>query len=325
MTRDCPATFLDADSLDAGDLDWSTLHAVLPQLECHARTAPDQVAERIRGRKVVITNKVVLDAALLDGADRLSLVCVAATGTNNVDIEAARKRGITVCNIRDYATPSVVQHTLALILALRTRLPAWQDRVRNGEWSRSSHFCLLDPGIEELHGQTLGIIGHGTLGQAVARAAECLGLRVLISERPGSTTIRPGRLPFLVVLETADIISLHAPLTPETHHLFNRETLARMKPGALLINTARGALVEPQDLRAALVSGHLGGAGVDVLDPEPPRADHPLLADPPPNLIVTPHVAWASRAARQRLLDQLANVVRHWQAGTPINEVGIRT
>ncbi len=316
------AVFLDAGTLDGGDLDWQPLKDALPDLVCHDHTSPEARIERLRDQDIVITNKVPLDRNTLQAAERLRLICVAATGTDHIDIGAAPERGITVCNVRDYATPSVVQHTLALILALRARLMDWREAVHGGRWSASPHFSLLRPGIEELAGQALGIVGYGTLGQAVARAAEAaLGMRILISERPGRERTRPGRLPFETVLAEADVLSLHLPLAPDTRHLMNADTLAQMKPGALLVNTARGGLVEPLALLQALDQGHLGGAALDVLEPEPPPHDHPLLRHPRPNLIITPHVAWASRAARQRLLEQLARIVRAWQAGAPINEV----
>ena len=316
------AVFLDAGTLDGGDLDWQPLRDALPGLVCHAHTPPEARAERLRDQDIVISNKVPLDRNTLQAAERLGLVCVAATGTDHIDLEATRECGITVCNVRDYATPSVVQHTLALILALRARLMDWREAVHGGRWSASPHFSLLRPGIEELAGQALGIVGYGTLGQAVARAAEAaLGMRILVAERPGRERPRPGRLPFETVLAEADVLSLHLPLAPDTRHLMNANTLAQMKPGALLVNTARGGLVEPLALLQALDQGHLGGAALDVLEPEPPPHDHPLLRHPRPNLIITPHVAWASRAARQRLLEQLARIVRAWQAGTPVNEV----
>ncbi len=310
--------FLDLDSLDRGDLRLDPLWATLPRWRHFAHTSPAQVAERLAGCQVVISNKVMLDETALRTTDALELICVAATGVDNVDLEAARRRGIAVCNVTGYATPSVVQHVYALILALATRLCHYRKAVQDGDWSRSEHFCLLDHPIEEIAGKTLGIIGYGELGRAVAAAGSAFGLEVVVAKGRGT---EGPRLPLPRLLECADIVSLHCPLTPETRNLIGAAELARMKPGALLINTARGGLVDSSALLQALCSGRLGGAALDVLEDEPPAPDHPLLQARLPNLIVTPHVAWASRQARQRLVDELVANIQAFLCGERRNRV----
>jgi len=312
---------LDRDSLDRNDLDFSALQAVLPRWEIYDATAPAQTLERLRHATVAVSNKVLLDAEILAQAPDLKFIAIAATGSNNIDLAAARERGIVVSNVTGYATPSVVEHVFALMLSLTRRLNDWQQSVHQGEWNRSEEFCLLDHPMRELHGLTLGIVGHGELGRAVAHAAEAaFGMRVLIAQRPGAEA-QPGRLPLHQLLRQVDVLSLHCPLTPQTHGLIGVNELALMKPDALLINTARGGIVDEAALAAALREGRLGGAGIDVLSVEPPRNGNVLLAPDIPNLIVTPHIAWASRAARQRLLDQVAENIRAFRAGTPRNRV----
>lgn len=311
---------LDAESLGPG-LELDGLEAELDEWHWYKRTPRERVAERIAPAEVVVTNKVVLDAAAIAAATRLRLVCVAATGVNNVDLAAAARAGVTVCNATGYATASVAQHTWALILALATRLADYRDDVRAGAWQRAPHFCRLDHPITELAGGTLGIVGHGTLGRAVAAGAPAFGMDALIAARPGSDNVPADRAPLDRVLERADVLSLHCPLTDATRGLIGRAELARMKATALLINTARGGLVDPAALAAALRNGALGGAGIDVLGQEPPVDGDPLLADDIPNLIVTPHCAWGTRAARQRLVEQVHANIAAFRAGTPRNVV----
>jgi glycerate dehydrogenase len=311
---------LDADSLGP-DLDLARLRGQLDHWDWHGQTAPEQTANRIREADVVITNKVVLDADAFAAAPHLQLVCVAATGINNIDLDAAREHGVTVCNATGYGTPSVVQHTFALILALATRLPDYQAAVRAGEWSRSPFFCLLDFPITELAGKTLGVIGYGTLGQGVASIARAFGMQVRVAARPGATGIPVDRVAVEDLLEQADVLTLHCPLTDATRGLIGRAELERMKPDALLVNTARGGIVDEAALADALRAGAIGGAGMDVLTQEPPRDGNPLLADDIPNLIVTPHSAWGSHAARQRLVEQVADHIADFRAGRPGNVV----
>lgn len=304
--------FLDLRSVDRGDLDLSNLRAACARWEMHPASRPSEVAERIADAQVVVTNKVVLNAELLKSAKALRLVCVAATGTNNVDLEAAASLGIPVRNVTGYATASVVQHVFAVILSHFTRLADYRADVNTGAWSRAEFFCLLDHPIEEIAGRTLGIVGLGELGGGVARIAEAFGMRVLIARRNESDT-RPGRLPLRELLPQVDVLSLHGPLTTETRGLIGAAELGLMKPDALLVNTARGPIVNEVALAAALRAGQIGGAALDVLSKEPPPPDHPLLAPDIPNLILTPHVAWASRGARQRLLDAVArNISGYW-------------
>lgn len=305
---------LDHASLSPEDLDWRGFEALGLELVCHSGTAKAEVASHLADAAIAVTNKVVIDAAVMAECPTLKLICVTATGTNNIDREAARARGIAVCNAQGYATPSVVQHTWSLILALTTRLSDYQAAIARGDWVRSPMFCLLDYPIAELAGQTLGIVGYGELGQAVARVAPAFGMEVLVAQIPGRPP-KPGRLPLSTVLAEADVLSLHCPLTEDTRGLIGARELARMKRGALLINTARGGIVDEYALAAALTTGHLGGAGVDVLSAEPPPAGHPLLKPGLPNLVLSPHNAWASRPARQRLLDQTVANIAGFLAG----------
>lgn len=312
--------FLDRGSV-GNDLDFSSLEGTLEHWSCFDQTSAGEIAGRIRNCEVVVSNKVPLDAPLLEQATALKLICVAATGTNNVDLDTARKRGIPVCNVTAYATPSVVEHVFALILGLTRRLHETRQLIDDGAWQRSDQFCLLDLPMRELAGATLGIVGYGELGRRVAEVAKAFGMEVLIAQRPGTTEALAGRLALEELLPRVDILSLHCPLTPDTAGLIGPAELAAMKPESLLINTARGGLVDEPALHQALIMGTIAGAGIDVLASEPPAGGNILLDRPLPNLIVTPHVAWASRAARQRLLDQVADNIRAWQAGDPRNRV----
>lgn len=314
------AVFLDLETVDNGDLDRSRLSRSLPSWEWHEFTQKEQISDRITQADVVLSNKCVLDEPALASAARLKLIALAATGTDNVDLKAASARGITVCNIRDYATDAVAQHAITLMLNLLTAQPWYWQSVRRGDWSDSRQFCLNDRPIRQARGLNFGVVGCGILGSATAKLAEGLGMNVLLAERRNKTP-RPGRLAFEAVVRTADVLSIHCPLSNETRGLIDRELLQAMKPDALLINTARGAIINESDLAACLREGVIAGAGVDVLSKEPPPADHPLLAEDIPNLIVTPHNAWASRAARQAAIDQLAEIIEAFVAGSPLNAV----
>ncbi len=308
------AVFLDFDTVSTGDLDLGGLESLGLELVLHGVTLPRDVTPRIAGADIVITNKVRLGAEELEAAPGLRLVCLAATGVNNVDLEAASRHGIGVANITAYCTASVVQHVFAMILALTHHLSGYQRLLQEGAWKDSPQFCLLDYPIRELAGRSIGIVGLGELGGGVARAAPAFGLEVLASERPGDPA-RPGRLPFEEVLARADILSLHCPLTPATRGMIDAGALARMKRDAILINTARGALVDSAALARALKAGRLGGAGIDVLPQEPPVDGDPLLDPSIPNLIVTPHVAWAARESRQRAVDEISANIRSFLEG----------
>jgi len=312
--------FLDLETVDRGDMDRRGLAAALPQWDWYAYSDPPDIAARIQDAAVVITNKCLLGRRVLAGANRLRLIAVAATGTNNVDPEAARERGVRVCNIRNYCSDAVAQHAVTLMLNLLTGQPWYRDQVRQGQWCASRQFCLQDRPIREARGLNFGVIGYGHLGRATAQKAQALGMHVLIAERRGRPQ-RPGRVSFEEVLQRADVVSVHCPLTEETRNLIGRAELAAMKPDALLLNTARGGIVNESDLAAGLKNGQIGGAGLDTLSEEPPPKNHPLLADDIPNLLVTPHNAWASRTARQAALDQLAAVVAAFAAGAPVNIV----
>lgn len=312
--------FLDLATVDNGDLSLDALDRSLPGWSFYAATPPEELGDRIAEADVVVTNKVVLDAAALDRAERLKLVVVCATGINVIDLDAARERGITVCNIRDYCSASVAQHVLTLILNLLTGQPFYEARVRNGAWARAGLFSLHDRPIREISNLSLGIIGFGALGRATAEMAKALGMNVLVGERRGRPT-RPDRLSFKHLVESADVISLHCPLSFETRDMIDREVLQAMKPTALLINCARGGIVNETDLAEALRAGEIAGAGVDVFTEEPPSTDHPLLADDIPNLILTPHNAWGSVNGRQEAIDQVTAVIRSFERGVPVNRV----
>lgn len=306
------AVFLDYASLNPADLDLDGLRALPLDLVLHdSSNAADTIA-RLENASIAISNKVLIDATVIAACPQLRLVAVTATGTNNIDKAAAQARGITVANVTAYGTQAVAQHTFALLLTLSNRLHEYTRDAVNGRWSQSPSFCLSDYPVRDLAGSTLGIIGYGELGRAVARLAEAFGMQVLVAE--GEAGPEPGRAPLADVLARSDVISLHGLLTARTEKIINAQTLAQMKRGALLINTARGGLVDEAALAAALRSGQLGGAGLDVLSVEPPPSTHPLLAPDIPNLLVTPHCAWISRAARQRLLDATVDNIRHFIA-----------
>lgn len=284
-------------------------------------TAPDEVTDRLAGAAIAITNKVPLRQSVLLQLPQLKLVAVAATGFDCVDAAYARTRGITVTNVPGYAQYSVPEHVFMLILALRRNLIPYDHAVQQGRWSASPFFSLLDYPLADLRGSTLGIIGYGAIAKEVETIARAFGMRILISERKGAGSARPERHTFEEVLRRSDVISLHAPLTVETRGLIGAAELKLMKPGAILINTARGALIDEAALGSALRAGTIGGAGLDVLAQEPPRLDHPLLEHTVPNLIVTPHIAWASRQAVDRMTGELISTLEAFVDGKPKNVV----
>lgn len=312
--------FLDLGTVDNGDLDRSRLQETLPAWHWHDFTNAGDVAARIKDANVIFSNRCVLDRFLLESAAGLKLVALAATGTDKVDLEAARALGITVCNLRDYCSAAVAQHVVTLMLNLLTGQPWYWQSVRQGGWIDEQQFSLNGRPIRQANGLSLGIVGYGALGQATANLSEALGMKVLVSDRKGANP-RPGRVRFEEVLRRSDVLSIHCPLTQDTRNLIGAREIRTMKRDAILINTARGGIVDEQSLADCLRQGVIAGAGIDTLSEEPPATDHPLLAPDIPNLMVTPHNAWASRSARQAALDQLADIVRSCKAGQPINRV----
>jgi glycerate dehydrogenase len=279
----------------------------------------DQVVERLRGATIAISNKLSLREAELSELPALKLIAIAATGSDNIDLQYCREHEIAVSNTRGYAVNSVPEHVLMMMLALRRNLLAYRADVQAGMWQESKQFCLLTHELHDISGSTLGIIGYGSIGKAMARLGQSLGMRVLIAEHKHAGAIRDGRTSFADTLRQSDVISLHCPLTDETRDLFRQAEFELMKAGALLINTARGALVDDAALIEALQNGAIAGAGYDALREEPPRHGSPLLDLNLPNFIITPHVAWASNEAVQALADQVIDNVEAFIAGTPRN------
>ena len=292
-------------------------------LRIYERTGEDELAARLAEADIVIVNKTKLDARALAAAPRLKMVAVAATGTDNIDLAACAKRGVTVSNIRNYAVNTVPEHTFALIFALRRSICAYRDSVRAGRWQQAAQFCFFDYPIRDLGGSTLGVIGDGVLGQAVARMGRALGMNVLFATYKGRNDMGPLYTPFERALELSDIVTLHCPLMASTRNMIGAPEFGRMARKPLLINTARGGLVDEAAVGPALDAGQIAGAAFDVVSVEPPPADHPFnaLLDRP-NFILTPHVAWASDEAVQGLADQLMDNIEAFQRGAPVNVVG---
>lgn len=312
--------FLDLDSVHPEDLELDELRDCLDEWQFYPATSQHQVSAHISGADVVVVNKVPLMSDLLTNTPELKLISVAATGTNNIDLAAAKDAGIAVCNARNYATASVTEAVFTMLLTLTRKLDSYRQRVSAGDWQGSPHFCLFDQTIEELHGKTLGIIGYGVLGQSVARMAKAFSMNVLIAQRLYGSPVE-GRVPLEQLLLEADIVSLHCPLSEQTRHLIGQPEFEKMKNSALLVNTSRGGIVDETALVEALASGRIAGAGVDVLGTEPPGNQNPLLDYRSDRLIVTPHIAWASRTARQQLLDEIVLNIRAFQAGKVRNQV----
>ncbi len=308
--------------LDRGTLPAPMRAPALPvQWQEHDSTSTEQVVERLAHAEVAISNKVPLMAASLSQLPQLRLIAVAATGTNNVDIGYCRDHGIAVCNVGGYSTDSVAEHTFAVLLALRRQLHAYHADVLAGGWQRSVHFALLSHPINDLRGSTLGIFGYGHIGQAVARIAEAFGMKVVVGEHKNAPSIRGGRVPFEQMLEQADAVTLHCPLTPETRNLIGEAELRRMKPSAILLNLARGGVVDEVALARALREKWIAGAGVDVLATEPPREGNPLLEMVGPNCIITPHVAWASQQSLACLAEEVVLNIEAFYRGEPRNRI----
>ncbi|HEY6455313.1 MAG TPA: D-2-hydroxyacid dehydrogenase [Steroidobacteraceae bacterium] len=311
------AVFLDFATLSNGDLDMSALKRVLPDVVLHDVTPDADIPGRMAGAHIVLTNKLRISRELIEANPQLRFVGVSATGTNNVDLDAARDHTVAVCNVRDYCSRSVMQHVLAVILAHTHRVREFSRLAVDGSWARTPQFTMLNYPIRELSGRVLGIVGYGALGRAVAQGAQAaLDMRVMIAGRPGQPAA-PGRVELEVLLREADVLSLHCPLTPDTANMISTRELGLMKPDALLVNTARGGLIDSAALVAALRNGTIGGAAIDVLPQEPPLDGNPLVDPSIPNLILTPHIAWAAREARQRCLDQVAaNIADFLKGGT---------
>lgn len=288
----------------------------------YQQTRPEEAAARLAGATIAIVNKVQLTAGVLAELPDLKLIAVAATGTDCVDKDYCRAHDISISNIRGYAQNTVPEHTFALIMALRRSLVAFRSDVLEGEWQKAGQFCFFNHPIRDLAGARIGIVGEGALGQRVADIAKALGMVPLFAAHKGRSGLGPLYTPWAEVLETSDILTLHCPLTPETRGLIGRSEFAQMRRQPLLINTARGGLVDEEALEAALEEGLISGAGIDVTLPEPPPADGPLMRIARrSNVIVTPHIAWASDEAQQALADQLMDNVENFVAGRPTNLV----
>jgi glycerate dehydrogenase len=284
-------------------------------------TRPDEVVERLKGADMAVTNKVKLRDAELSALPNLKFIAITATGFDNIDLAACHKRGIQVSNVPGYARQSVPEHVILMILALRRNLPAYQKAVRDGRWQHSTQPTVNDIPVEDLHGTTLGLVGYGDLAKGVERLALAFGMKVLVSERKGGAAARAGRTLFKEVLSQSDVVSLHTPLNEQTRNLIGPAELALMKPTALLINAARGGLVDEKALVDALKAGKLAGAGVDVLSVEPPSQGNPLLDLHLPNLIVTPHIAWTSRQAQEVLAEEVVKNIEAFAAGIARNVI----
>ena len=314
------AVFLDYATMGPG-LELAPLRTLFSSLELFDETSDEEIAQRIRDVEFVFTNKIRLDEKLLRACNKLQFIGLTATGTDNIDLETARQNNIAVANIRAYCTESVVEHVIGSLLMLTHNLHRYNAAVRAGAWQQATDFCMLTYPIREIAGMTMGIVGYGALGEGVAAAAQALGMNVNVSARPGSDDVPADRVSFDDLLARSDVISLHCPLNDATRGLFNSETFARMQPGSMLVNTARGALVDAAALVDALKSGHLFGAAVDVLAEEPPVNGNPLLDYDGDNLIITPHIAWGTDKARQNAIDELAANAAAFIAGNERNRV----
>ena len=314
------AVFLDYGTMGP-DLDLQPIYELFPDVELYDETTHAEMVERIRDAEFAFTNKIRFTEDLLAVAGKLRYIGLTATGTDNIDLATAKEHGIAVANIRGYCTQSVVEHVFGTLLMLTHSLGAYRDSVRAGDWQESRDFSMLSFPVRELSAMTLGLVGYGELGSGVAKIAHAFDMEVIVSARPGADEIPNDRIAFHDVLANADVISLHCPLNETTRNLINADSLAQMKAGAFLINTARGGLVDSQALVDALAADHLAGAAIDVLAQEPPRDGDPLLDYGGDNLIVTPHVAWATNEARQAAINELAANVTAFLKGETRNRV----
>lgn len=314
------AVFLDYSTVGPG-LDTSPLTALLPSLEIFGRTQDDQVLDRISDAEFVFANKIRISDALFDAAPKLRFIGLTATGTDNIDLDSARRHGVAVCNIRGYCSPSVTEHVFGVLLMLAHNLHTYTTAVRDGAWQKSENFCMLTYPVRELSSMTMGIVGFGELGRSVARKAREFNMEVIVSARPGPDSVPDDRVTFDDLLKRSDVVSLHCPLTTATQGLIGVEALGRMKSSAILINTARGALIDSAALANALRDGDIAAAAVDVLPEEPPINGNPLLDYSGDNLLVTPHIAWSTDRARQDSIIELAANVEAFLKGEERNRV----
>jgi glycerate dehydrogenase len=309
----------DGYALNPGDLSWRAFDQ-LGDITYYDRTLPDQAKDRCRDADVIITNKTTIDGETIETASNLKIIAVTATGYNIVDIAAARKRGIPVCNVPEYGTDSVAQHAFALLLELTNHVGRHARTVNEGEWQKSIDWCYAKAPLIELKDKTLGLIGFGRIAQQMTRIARAFGMQVLYYSRSAKSTLARA-VPMDTIFEESDFVSLHCPLTPENHSFVNGRLFSLMKPSAYLINTARGQLIHEMDLAAALGNGDIAGAALDVLAMEPPPADHPLIQLS--NCLITPHNAWMSREARERIMQTTFANVKAALAGTPVHVVNV--
>ena len=312
-TKKMQALFLDKASLYPDDLDFTALED-LADWQWFDKANTGDIGHSLQQAEIIVSNKVVIDRSVLERCESLELICVAATGFNNIDIEAAKERNVKVCNARAYATASVVQHVFSLLLSLNRKLSSYHCAAIDGRWSQSDFFCYFGEPISDLEGKTLGIIGYGELGKHVAKVAQGFGMDVMIARRNDGDK-RAGRVPLERLLKQADVVSLHCPLTKANYHMIGEQELSMMKSTAILINTARGGLINEIALLEALKNNEIAAAGLDVLEHEPPAVGDVLLDYHADNLIITPHIAWASREARQRLLNEITFNIRDYQSG----------
>lgn len=315
------AAFLDFATVGSDELDDTPLRRLTDDFEVYDNTAPEDIGSRIDDVQFVYVNKIRMTRDIIENAPKLKFIGLVATGVDNVDLDAAKANGVAVCNIRAYCTNSVVEHVFAMLLSLSHSLGLYHRSVRRGDWANAVNFCMLGYSIRELAGKRMGIVGYGELGRGVARVADAFGMNVLISRRPGGDATDPPRMDFDEVLRTCDVVSLHCPLTDDTVGLIGRKELGRMKSSAILINTARGGLVNSAALVEALAEGTIAAAGIDVLSHEPPIDGDPLLDYDGDNLIITPHIAWATVEARQNAINEVAANVAAFLAGEERNRI----
>lgn len=314
------AVFLDRSSISE-DIDLSPIESQVSNISYFEQTATDKVVYRAKFAEIIITNKVTISAEIIAELPKLKLICIAATGTNNIDLEAAKAAGIIVCNVSGYSNTSVSQYVFAMLLEHMNKSSHYIENTRQGCWQNSPIFCHFGLPINELADKKIAIIGYGALGQGVAKIAHAFSMQVLVAERKGATNIRNGRVSFEQAISDADIITLHSPLTKETENLISSNTIEQMKKGVIIINTARGGLVNSKDLLQGLKMKRVGAAILDVLEQEPPPADHPLLNAGLDNLLITAHIAWGSLQAQQRLINSLAKNIESFQQGIDSNRV----